>query len=265
MKEESMAYRLSALANRKEDCRKGLSCLSSCPESNAYPFRDSVERKGPLVYISASEMIVEHDKNTHYVPIIKNVITKREILFKDGAGPKSAWEEYIIPACQNVIPENTRARVKTWETVDPEGRYVMYGNGTTIYTIGWGGFYTNYKEVWNMATASCTVFDSGLVMFRSYLGETRLIFRLIDDRIENAAGPDDPYPVAYPSKVSPLISTCNGCWNNWTEQMGVYKQNINDSDVYIMYPWNKVNDYTTPPNIFIPKPDMYSNISFLPN
>lgn len=260
-----MAYRLPALSKREGDCRKAPPHSASFPEGNAFPFRDEVQRKGPLLSASVGDVIIQHPKSNHYVPLIKNVISQREILFKDGAGPNSAWEDYIIPACQNVIPENTKSRVKSWETVNPEGRYVMYGNGTTIYTIGWGGFYTNYKEVWNMATASCTVFESGLVMFRSYLGETRLILRLIDDRIENATGPDEPYPVSYPSKVSPLISTSNGCWNNWTEQMGVYKKNINDSNVYLMYVWNQVNKYTNPPRIFIPKPDMYSNIKFLPN
>lgn len=260
-----MAYRLSVLKDEQRGCPEVYPHGASYPQCNALPFRDDGNKSRPILSISPWKTYVEHDKNSCYIPLIKNVISKREILFKDGTGPKSPWKEYVTPACQNVIPENTRSRVKSWVTVNPEGRYVMYGNGTTIYTIGWGGFYKNYKEVWNMATASCTVFDSGLVTFRSYLGETRIILRLIDDRIENAAGPEDPYPVSYPSRVSPLIGTCNGCWNNWTQQMGIYNKNITETDVYLMYAWNKIASYNTPPRIFIPKPDMYSNIKFLPN
>lgn len=209
------------------------------PSEEVCPVGNAADPKNyPSVYpvpgsVCAGEM---------YVPLIKNVISDREMMWKDGFtfGNITRTEgvnNYIVPGCKIVSPNGKTSFTRYYMN---HSFITILGDGS-IYTFGDDGNDRNFSHLGSQTTVTdklCIIFSGG-----NY-GIT-IVLRLIDDRIENAAGENDPQPVTYDPRCDVFKTTRGGWWNNWT----TYGGNSSGAPVnlalsgcaYLMYTWNIMN------------------------
>lgn len=196
-----------------------------------------------------------------YVPLVKNVISERELMWKDGPYTIDNYgEDYYKPALQQeaktIVPASdymhsskddltkfqngTITRLKG----EFEVAYIL-GDGTIL---AWdheqgGDWDVGHHETFflgNVTDKMCVIFTGAHYGIIFYI-------RLIDDRIENAAGPDDPQIVCYDPRGDVLKVTRQGWWQPqfFTEYNSDQDHDLMNMSLYgrveVMYPWNVIH------------------------
>lgn len=183
-----------------------------------------------------------------FVPLIKNVISEDEMRWKDGykfATIKESkyWNEYIVENIR-IIKERTNLGIGndsyTWLTKD--GRSVPFtilGDGITYcYQNKGDDCLTSHHGYAFTLTKSLTLIFHGKGWGFAFM------LRLIDDRIQNAAGRDRPQVVCYEPLCHVLKTTCQGWYNPWRqhaandERAGDWRNLCLYGEVTLMYSWN---------------------------
>lgn len=177
-----------------------------------------------------------------YVPLIKNVISDREMMWKDGftfgnITRTDGVNNYIVPGCKIVSPTGKTSFSRWYKN---NSFITILGDGS-VYTFGSDG---NSKKLSHLG-AQTTVTDKLCIIFSGGSYGIVIVLRLIDDRIENAAGENDPQAVTYDPRCDVFKTTRGGWWNFWR----TYGGDSTDAPVnlalsgcaYLMYTWNIMN------------------------
>lgn len=180
--------------------------------------------------------------NEMYIPLIKNVISDREMVWKDGftfgnITRKDNVDNYIIPGCRIVSPGGQKSFSRFYKN---NSFITILGDGS-VYSFGRDGDDRRFSHLGQQTTVTdklCIIFSGGAY------GIT-IVLRLIDKRIENAAGENNPQPVTYDPRCDVFKTTRGGWWNNWLNYGGDSSGDpLNmalSGCAYLMYTWNVMN------------------------
>lgn len=206
--------------------------------------------KAPLPY----EVPPNSSLSRIYVPLIKNVISSREMRWKDGydfnnitADPN--WPEFVIAGIDKLKEKTGITSTGDWivtamrDTTTFFGiPYTILGDGLPFYArtissvisekLGW------YKNPLFTITDSMTIIFSGLSWGYAFL------LRLIDDRIQNSAGEDDPQAVCYSPTNHIIRTTCQGWYNMAVQDQlskNIWANLCMRGKVDLFYDWNTLH------------------------
>ena len=180
--------------------------------------------------------------NDMYIPLIKNVISDREMMWKDGYNFGSITRadntsSYLAPACNKVYP----LEAVPWARVYMDHSFITILGDGAVYSFGADGSDRKFSHIKELVT--CT--DKLCVIYSGASYGLTIILRLIDKRIENAAGEDNPQVVTYDPRCDVFKTTRGGWWNNWVNfggNSGGDPVNMALSGcAYLMYTWNVMN------------------------
>lgn len=196
-----------------------------------------------------------------YVPLIKNVISDRELMWTDESnGTKwthNTTEGFMRDGRSRTIPYPWAYHVRSWNEIGPgTNKVYLYSSDSTFmwYDIRQEER-PSYLE-WKSGPECFIMTDKRFVMFKSNKTGLRITLRLIEDRIPNATGVDESYTIAYPTS-DVIFGSKEGWLRNWsdiTDSVLAYKQK---SKAYLMYRWNIIHEGDKLPAISLPEPDPY--------
>lgn len=195
-----------------------------------------------------------------YIPLIKNVISKKEMRWKDGYDfntlrDSKNWDGFVLAGI-NLLKEKTGITSDaTWVADAMAGSgdlasflgipYAILGDGLPYYARSAGITVENpqalYKNPLFTITDSMTMVFSGLSWGYAFL------LRLIDDRIMNGAGEDDPQAVCYSPTTHVIRDTCQGWYNVGTQgsksdsNKKMWYNLCMRGQVDLLYDWNKLH------------------------
>ena len=201
-----------------------------------------------------------------YVPLIKNVLSDRELMWRDD-GKKWSSEttgNYLSEGRNKVIPYPWANRVRSWNVVgEGTGLLYLYSSDSTMMWFKAEDYERPQWIEWKSATACCIMTSKKMIMFKSKDTGIRILLRLIDDRIANAAGENDARVVAYPVRSDVIVGGKSGWWQNWSDISGNLGAQVEKSKAYLMYRHNTVQEESIMPVICTPEPDPYIH-SYVP-
>ena len=199
-----------------------------------------------------------------YIPLIKNVIKKEEFMWKDGyvytkITEDTTWKEYVLGGIDLIKQKAGIVVEGDWKSqpylkVSPGT--IGFGLCPPITLLGDGvEFLTNISGVEGIPKNAnivlkdplFTITNSMTIIFSGNHWGYAFLLRLIDERIENAAGKYDPQVVCYSPTTHVIKASCQG-WYNWNLQR--YDTQKNNSwyynlsmrgEVDLLYEWNKLN------------------------
>jgi hypothetical protein len=184
---------------------------------------------------------------TMYIPLIKNVISEREMMWKDGYSfnnitSSDGLNNYIRPACHKVSPLPGQDAPDKFNRVYKNNSYITILGDGAVYSFEKDGNDRRFSHQDNLTTVTSRL---AIVYGGADYGLT-IILRLIDDRIENPAGPDDPQVVSYDPRCDVYKTTRGGWWNNFKnwggDEFGAPLNLALKGGAYLMYTWNVLND-----------------------
>lgn len=207
-------------------------------------------------------------KRTVYIPLIKNVISSRELMWTDretGLKWKNEKEGfYVKEGMKKTLPNPWKKQNRSWEALDKSKMmYMQSGKNNFIWLER-----VNYsRPPWTefrSATACGIMTGKRFIFFRSSQTGIIMLLRLIDERIPNASGVNDPRAVEYPLSSDVIIGVSSDWWEEWLTNQGAINSQIYNADAYLMYTWNKIQDSDRYPQTYVPIPDPYihENIPF---
>lgn len=197
-----------------------------------------------------------------YVPLIKNVISDRELMWKEYGSILGLSGDYLSGGRSKVIPYPWSTSVRSWNVVgDGTGLLYLYSSDSTMMWFKAEDYERPQWIEWKSATACCVMTSKKMIMFKSKDTGIRILLRLIDDRIENAAGENDPRVIAYPVRSDVIVGGKSGWWQNWSDISGNLGAQVEKSRAYLMYRWNMIQDGNGLPVICTPEPDPYIHSS----
>ena len=182
-----------------------------------------------------------------YIPLIKNVISEREMMWKDGYSFKNitasdGLNNYIRPACHKVSPLPNQDPPEKFNRIYKDNSYVTILGDGAVYSFGKDGDDRRFSHKDNLTTVTNRL---AIIYGGAEYGLT-IILRLIDNRIENAAGPDDPQIVSYDPRCDVYKTTRGGWWNNFFDYGGDSTGEPANlalrGGAFLMYTWNVLND-----------------------
>lgn len=177
-----------------------------------------------------------------YVPLIKNVISEREMMWKDGFtfGNITRTEgvnNYIVPGCKIVSPNGKTSFSRFYKN---NSFITILGDGS-VYTFGANGDDRKFSHLGEQTTVT----DKLCIVFSGAEYGITIVLRLIDNRIENAAGENNPQPVTYDPRCDVFKTTRGGWWNSWVtfggDSSGAPVNLALSGCAYLMYTWNIMN------------------------
>ena len=229
--------------------------------------RDEVEtpdlgapNNAPLPYVVPPN----ETSNNIYVPLIKNVIKKEELMWKDGYDftrilENDTWLQYAN-AGMDLTKEKAGVTADGIWTAEPylisngldlaSGRCIpdtILGDGVLVKGMEAGGTLSPYSDNYGIKNPIFTITDSMTIVFSGLSWGYAFLLRLIDDRIENAAGKDDPQVVCYSPTTHIIKVTCQGWYNTQTQDgsanggVPLYYNLCMKGEVDLLYDWNKLN------------------------
>lgn len=191
-----------------------------------------------------------------FVPLIKNVISEEEMRWKDGykfatITDSKSWNEYCMEG-RRITEE--RAKLDTgsagWTWMSSGGRFVP------ITVLGDGITYSFQNQGHDIRAShhdyAYTLTNSLTMIFHGKGWGFAFLLRLIDDRIQNAAGRSRPQVVCYEPLCHVLKATCQGWYNPWRQKAWndeaprTWRNLCMDGEITLMYSWNvlhKGEDY----------------------
>lgn len=184
---------------------------------------------------------------TMYIPLIKNVISEREIMWKDGYSFKNitasnGLNNYIRPGCHKVSPLPNQDPPEKFNREYKNHSYISILGDGGVFSFGKDGNSRKFSHNDNLTTVTSRL---AIIYGGAEYGLT-IILRLIDSRIENAAGPDDPQIVSYDPRCDVYKTTRGGWWNNFYNYGGDSTgEPVNlalKGGAFLMYTWNVLND-----------------------
>lgn len=226
-------------------------------------------RADPVVEIPTPYVVPPNESAAKvYVPLIKNFISDDEKMWKDGyefarLREDDTWLNY---ASAGMELTKKKAGIKAdgiWRA-EPYGTpaniggeaeglglcvpFTILGDGVVFITDV--GFHSDPLKNDNLALKDpmFTITSSLTIVFSGKHWGYAFLLRLIDDRINNAAGRDDPQIVCYSPTTHIIKATCQG-WYNWYKSgQGIsadhnpwYYNLAMRGEVDILYDWNKIN------------------------
>ena len=216
----------------------------------------------PEVFKGLQVVSVPNETPIHYIPIIKNNISDRELTWKDYGDLSSLNRSYLSEGRNRVIPYPWSTSVRSWNVVgEGTGLLYLYSSDSTMMWFKAEDYERPQWIEWKSATACCVMTSKKMIMFKSKDTGIRILLRLIDDRIENAAGENDPRVVAYPVRSDVIVGGKSGWWQNWSDISGNLGAQVEKSKAYLMYRWNLIQDGVKLPVICTPEPDPYIHSS----
>lgn len=225
-------------------------------------FKDGPEVKTPTPYIvppneSASKI---------YVPLIKNVIKQEELVWKDGytyskITEETTWKEFVLGGIELikqkagiVVNGSWKSQPFLYQLNKPGNDTIPAGLCCPFSILGDGVAVINQSpETAAERNANIllkdpmfTITNSMTIIFSGNHWGYAFLLRLIDSRIENAAGKYDPQVVCYSPTTHTIKVSCQG-WYNWNLQKpnpshDAWYYNLSmRGEVDLLYDWNKLN------------------------
>lgn len=238
-------------------------------DNNAYDIKDPVPdfKDGPEVKTPTPYIVPPNESASKiYVPLIKNVIKQEELTWKDGytyskITEETTWKEFVLGGIELIKQKAGIVVNGSWKS-QPFGfpndgllqnpasmglccPFTILGDGVSFvqkFAFNAGPKNPNFtlKDPMFTITNSMTIIFSG-----NHWGYAFLL-RLIDNRIENAAGKYDPQVVCYSPTTHTIKVSCQG-WYNWnlqkpnaTHDAWYYNLSMR-GEVDLLYDWNKLN------------------------
>lgn len=220
----------------------------------------------PDEFVGAETVKRRNNVPMQYIPLIKNVISDRELMWTDD-GKTSEWTKntmgsYLEGGRSNVIPYPWSNQVKSWNEIG-EGTDILYlyASDSTIMWFDALDYERPQYIGWKSATACCVMTSKKMIFFKSKDTGIRILLRLIDDRIGNALGPNSCRVVAYPVRSDIIIGAQSNWWQNWSDITGNLGVQVEKSEAYLMYRHTLVHKKGKLPVICTPEPDPYIHAS----
>lgn len=201
-----------------------------------------------------------YGKTVHYIPLIKNVISEREMAWRDEEYT-SEWNadptgSYLRDGNSRVVPDNWRRQFNSIFILGKKtGTIYMYNSDATILWFYAKDFERPQLIEWEYATASTIMTNKRMILFKNNETGIRMLLRLLDDRIANPS--QIAIPCAFPLSSGVIIGDKASWWQNWSVSSGNRGYQIERSPVYLMYRHNVINDDSEPPTICTPNPGPY--------
>ena len=222
-------------------------------------FKDGPEIKTPNPYVvppneSASKV---------YIPLIKNVIKNEEFMWQDGyvytkITEENTWKEYVLGGIDlikkkaGIVVEGSWKSQPYFKLMDLVNAYglcvptTILGDGVEMIgsftALGPGAANKNVS----LKDPVFTITNSMTIIFSGNHWGYAFPLRLIDNRIENAAGKYDPQVVCYSPTTHVIKASCQG-WYNWriqnfdAQKQPAYYNLCMKGEVDLLYEWNKLN------------------------
>lgn len=196
-----------------------------------------------------------------YIPLIKNIISKRELMWTDKeTGLK--WENekngfYVKEGMKKLLPNPWKYQNKSWEALDKSDMMYMQSGESTFIWLQRVNYSRPPWTEFRSATALGVMTGKRFVFFKNSQTGILMLLRLIDERLPNASGDKDPRVVKYPMSSDVIIGVSSDWWEEWLTNQGAIYSQKNNTDAYLMYRWNVIQDSEIYPQMFVPIPDPY--------
>lgn len=204
--------------------------------------------KAPLPY----EVPPNYMSSKIYVPIIKNTISEDEMRWKDGyefvsVTSPSSWNSYVLPGIELTKSKTGITSEGDWIST-PTGvlavPYTILGDGLPFFakTVG-----ITKKPLAQYRNPLFTITESMTIIFSGLSWGYAFLLRLIDDRIQNSAGRNDPQAVCYSPTAHVIKTTCQGWYNvgnqesKITSSKPIWYNLCMRGQVTLLYDWNTLH------------------------
>lgn len=196
-----------------------------------------------------------------YIPLVKNVISDRELMWADESGG-TVWghdtaKGFMRRGRTRMVPYPWIYHVRKWNEVGTGTKNAfLYSSDSTFmwYNVDQKKR-PSYIE-WKSGPECFIMTNKKVMLFKSNRTGMRIILRLIDDRIANATGADESYTVTYPASQV-ILGKKVGWLRNWSEITDSVLAESKRGNAYLMYRWNVIQEGDKPPTISLPEPDPY--------
>lgn len=201
------------------------------------------------------------DKQRVYIPLIKNVISKRELMWTDkGTGLK--WENekngfYVKDGMKKILPNPWKYQNKSWEALDKSNMMYMQSGESNFIWLQRVNYSRPPWTEFRSATACGIMTGKRFIFFKNSQTGILMLLRLIDERLPNASGDNNPRVVKYPMSSDVIIGVSSDWWEEWLTNQGAINSQTNNTDAYLMYTWNTIQDSEKYPQMYVPIPDPY--------
>lgn len=202
-----------------------------------------------------------NDKTRAYIPLIKNVISKRELMWTDretGLKWKNEKEGfYVKEGMKKILPHPWKYKNRSWEALDKSNMMYMQSGESNFIWLERVNYSRPPWTEFRSATALGVMTGKRFIFFKNSQTGILMLLRLIDDRLPNASGENDVRVVKYPMLSDVIIGVSSDWWEEWLTNQGAINSQTNNTDAYLMYTWNTIQDSDRYPQMYVPIPDPY--------